>query len=199
MFKLGQLLDKIKTELKNRISNTELTPKFIRFIGERFYLKGRQASYLTHGLEHQMPKAIPKQRVQLWQESAKQQGTFLTIRFSELLDRRDGLSADQAKAWLDIAGTQSAFKGIDTEAAQIAEDKNLNWKEWVRLYPRTVQRDHHNALEGKIIPIGEKFDLQGQLIFGPRDDSVQDWAKEWANCGHGLRYHKNMTREQLGL
>ena len=199
MLSLGRLLDKIKSELKNRISNTELTPGFIRFIGERFYLKGRQASYLTHGLEHQMPKAIPKQRVQLWQESAKQQGTFLTIRFSELLGRRDGLSAEQAKAWLDIAGTQSAFKGIDTEAAQIAEDKALNWKEFVRLYPRKEHRPDHDALEGVIIPIGAKFNLNGQLIYGPRDDSVQDWAKTWANCGHGLRYHKNMTREQLGL
>ena len=199
MLSLGRLLDKIKSELKNRISNTELTPKFIRFIGERFYLKGRQASYLTHGLEHQMPKAIPKQRVQLWQESAKQQGTFLTIRFSELLDRRDGLSADQAKAWLDIAGTQSAFKGIDTEAAQIAEDKALDWKSWVRLYPRKEHRASHDALEGKIIPIGAKFDLNGQLVYGPRDDSVKDWAKEFQNCGHGLRYYKNVTREQLGL
>ena len=199
MLSLGRLLDKIKSELKNRISNTELTPKFIRFIGERFYLKGRQASYLTHGLEHQMPKAIPKQRVQLWQESAKQQGTFLTIRFSELLGRRDGLSAEQAKAWLDIAGTQSAFKGIDTEAAQIAEDKALNWKEFVRLYPRKEHRPDHDALEGVIIPIGAKFNLNGQLIYGPRDDSVQDWAKEWSSCGHGLRYYKNVTREQLGL
>ena len=64
---------------------------------------------------------------------------------------------------------------------------------------KSAAKEKLEKIKNRIVVDGEKFDLQGQLIFGPRDDSVQDWAKEWANCGHGLRYHRNMTRGQLGL
>lgn len=198
MLKLGRLLQRIQASLKRTIDNSEVTQSLVSRIGRQAYLQGIKASYQFHGAIHGMPKNVPKARVDNWLDNAEDNANFLVIRFKNLITEKER-TQQQAKAWLSTASNVSSLKGVDFEADMIASDLALDWKEWVRLYPRAEHRDHHDALEGKIIPITAKFNLNGQLIYGPRDPSVTNWAEEFANCGHGLRYHKNVTREQLGL
>ena len=197
MFRLGQLINKIRGDITRAVRNNRVTPGFVDSLVQRVFLRGKNAAYVTHGAQHGMPKQISQEKLQIWIRESIDNGKIYTVAFEKFLGAKEVTQADAAR-WLDVAGYQSTMQGIDSEALAIADEKQLQWKEWTRLFPRDEKRDNHDDLNGVIIPIKAKFDLgDNKLVAGPRDWGALNDPGEWINCGHGLVYHKTMTRERL--
>lgn len=159
------------------------------------YVDGRVAAMLAHGPELGRPKPrITRKEAREWRDAAQQRGLFVADRLQHLLEQRD-VSQAQFRQYSLSSAEMTTWAGQDDEADELAKIAEVEWKSWVRAWPREEHRDHHDELEGTTIPIEESFTLPGgpnagSKVYGPRDwQSVPDPA-EHLHCGHALRFSR---------
>jgi hypothetical protein len=105
-------------------------------------------------------------------------------------------------AYAALVLQQSVWAGNDAEARTLAIEHDAAWKEWVRAFPREAHRDHHDLLEGRIIPTDALFELPGgrnagTSVYGPRDWGRLSDPGEWVECGHALRFSRTAERRRV--
>jgi len=76
-------------------------------------------------------------------------------------------------------------RGVRKGTTASAVTNGATRKQFVRVRP-VEQRRVHSRLEGKIVPIGELWDIAGFLVPEPAHESLP--AKERVNCGHANFY-----------
>lgn len=113
-----------------------------------------------------------------------------------------GMTRAELERYAALVLRQSVWAGQDTEARTIAQDHDAAWKEWVRAFPRTEHRDHHDTLVGRIIPTDSLYELPGgrnagALVYGPRDWIRLSDPGEWVECGHALRFSRTAVTRRV--
>ena len=203
---LGQRLDKVFPRLRRDVED-KLVPLIIKQpklargvlidLMAGAYLDGRETGYVVHGSYLGAPRSIPAQTYRAWKDEALTHGEFVARRFEQVLSAKENVTAQFLGHYASISGEQAAWKGQDTEAEALAKLSEVEFKEFTRAWAREEEREHSN-LEGVVIPVDDLFTLpSGERCWGPRDwDSVPD-PSEWINCGHALRFFRQVTRDQL--
>jgi hypothetical protein len=126
-------------------------------------------------------------------------GELAVTRYDRLLEAGSRFPLDH---WAGIVGEAGAWRGMDEAALELGREFEVEWKTWVRAWPRNEKRGWHGVLEGMTIPVNDLFVLPGgpragTRVFGPRDwDAVPD-VREHVNCGHALAYSKIATTNDL--
>lgn len=65
--------------------------------------------------------------------------------------------------------------------------KNKSYKQWLTIIDGH-ERDSHNEVNGKTLPIDEPFQLQGGMVLFPRDESYGADDTELVGCRCSLRF-----------
>lgn len=160
------------------------------------HLEGQRVGRVVHGSSLGLPAVITRDEAQAMRDSASTHAaTALALASTSLEDERFTRGFLTAYAAAIIAS--SVWRGQDTAGLAVAASAGAKWKEWVRTDPRKEHRLHHDALEGRIIPIQAFFEVSGRYVVGPRDWERLPSPSEWMNCGHGLRYHYRASRNTL--
>lgn len=208
--KLGEYISKFlakaisEAELRKLALALESMPKreLRALIHNRFVRVGVKARILGYTLQTEVLQEsaqITAAALRLWQEQAFNQAEIIAKAADAIRGNLD--SPNSYRIWIDEANTIAARKGFDNGMKSSADEFEAFFKTWVRTAPVKEPRPH-SALEGKTIPVGQKFILpsgsanEGAAVQGPRDD-VPEWAAEWRYCGHSLVYSKAATLEDL--
>lgn len=167
------------------------------------YLRGAQAAHGAHGPDFGIPRVIPVRIALELRDDALATAERNRERLIAAITANESEVA-QALAFARITSTVTTWAGQDDHARRIQELAQLEWKEWVRVWPRDTHRDHHDAMEGTTIPVDEKFVIPfgpnaGARVYGPRAWDDLPSVGEWINCGHALRFHEVATREMTRI
>lgn len=202
---LDRVLPRVRRDVRERLlaallERPERARSLLISVMAGAYLTGKQTGWVVHGAALGAPADLTPRRVREWRDQALAHGDFIANRFGRLLELEPTVAelTNHAVA----AGESSVWTGQDAAAREVATLAEAEWKTWVRAWPRTDHRDHHDALEGVTIPEEHKFTLPGgnsagAQVYGPRDwEGVPD-PGEWLNCGHALSYHRDVTLEDL--
>lgn len=164
------------------------------------HLDGRRVARVMQGARLNVTNRLDRRTVEAWRGGADRYGTIIANRIERAVDEASSVTFLQLRTWVQQAGQQAVWNGHDAEAAAVATLAEAEFKTWVRAWPRTRHRDHHDRLEGITIPIDADFVMpggpnSGRRVSAPRAwDDVSDPA-EWMNCGHALRFERQVTRE----
>lgn len=164
------------------------------------HLDGRRVARVMQGGRLRVTNRLDRRAVEAWRGGADRYATIIANRIERTVDEASGVTFLQLRTWVQQAGQQAVWNGHDQEAAAVATLAKAEFKTWVRAWPRTRHRDHHDRLEGITIPIDADFVMpggpnSGRRVSAPRAwDDVSDPA-EWMNCGHALRFERQVTRE----
>jgi len=200
---LGRLLDAAFNRTRNLIERIAGTPteRVILASLASAHVEGSRIAYAYHGGLLGFPRAIPPSIAR----EAGERAARHALRFNTaLLERIEAERVTQlfVRSTAALAVRQGVWGGHDTQARAVAAFAGADFKRWVRAFPRRTQRDHHDAMEGVLIPTEEKFILpggrnSGARVYGPRAwDDVPD-PGEWLNCGHALEFLTNVTQSDL--
>lgn len=161
------------------------------------HLEGQRVGRIVHGVSLGIPAVISQDEARTMRNDAEAHAEdAITLASSTLTEDRI-ITREFLTAYAAAIIIASVWTGQDTAGRNVATQAGARWKEWVRTDPRKEHRQHHDALEGHIVPIDAFFEVSGRLVTGPRDwDRLSD-AGEWMNCGHGLRYHYRASRGDL--
>lgn len=157
------------------------------------YLEGASTGWIVHGSYLGATANIPAPTVRTLKDLAVAQGQFAAGRFAALADEKGFTTLEELTRWATIAGEASVWKGQDDTSRILARQAEVEFKTWVRAFPREENRIH-SVLEGLTIPIDDRFTLpSGVKVFGPRDWTSDPEPSEWVNCGHALTYSATAT------
>jgi len=170
------------------------------------YLEGARAAFRAHAAALRLPRAVvenltPPVRRALTDGAVRQGQASLEGVLTII-----GGSAEVTRAQIEqrarIAVREAVWSGQDQAGREAATIAKAEFKTWVRSWPRTKERDHHDMLEDVTIPSEDKFTLPGGPNAGAQVDGPRDWLSvddpaEWMNCGHALRFSQRATGEDL--
>jgi len=203
---LDRVLPRVRRDIQTRVLDAltdnlhavAMTTLLQVFAGA--YVTGVQVGWLVHGAILGAPLNMSPREVRAWRDRAMRHGHLIANRVRVIAEREPTVA--ELRQHIVKAGESSVWTGQDDAGEHVATLAEAAWKEWVRAWPRTEHRDHHDALEGVVIPEEDHFTLPGGAnagaqVYGPRDwDAVPD-PGEWLNCGHALAYHRDVTEEDL--
>lgn len=204
---LGQLLDAARRRANRQVERlaqallTEATDDAIRAIAAS-YLEGGRAAFAAYSADLQLGRTIPRELAATWAAASVEYGARLVDTLQTTLGNRGEVTRLFIRSYADLTVQQSLWRGTDQTGQELGTLAEVQWKTWVRSFPRKEHRDHHDMLEGVKIPVDDLFRLPGgpnvgARVYGPRAwDRVSD-PGEWMNCGHALRFSKTATREEV--
>jgi hypothetical protein len=175
----------------------------VQVFGEA-YLDGVDAAIAVFGSRLGVTRASVQNELTraLTERAAVAIGTART----RLLAQLDELASDQltvaeVTARAAASAQQMVWTGQDQEAQVIGRLAEVEWKTWVRAFARDEQRDHHDDLNGRSIPVDDlfRYALPGggtAEVYGPRDWDALPEPSEWMNCGHALDFRREITAEE---
>lgn len=114
-----------------------------------------------------------------------------------LAERRAAKVAERALAVLEhtseravssyarLAASILVHDSVRAGTLGVATYEGASRKQFIRLRPVDEPRAH-SALEGKVLPLDEPYNIDGYLVDGPGDERLP-WSSR-ANCGHVLKY-----------
>jgi hypothetical protein len=165
------------------------------------YLRGRAIGYQVHGRMLGASATIPVAVARAWREAANRYATGLTMRAMRTFDERGDVTRVFVRSYASELTRQTTWAGQDDTFKDLGRAFDVEFKTWVRAWPREKHRDWHNELEdGKAIPVDDLFTLPGgpnagAQVYGPRDwERVSD-PGEHMNCGHALAFETRPTAE----
>lgn len=165
------------------------------------HLDGRRVARVMQGARLNVTNRLDRRAVEAWRGGADRYASIIANRIERTVDEASGVTFLQLRTWVQQAGQQAVWNGHDQEAAAVATLAEAEFKTWVRAWPRTKHRDYHDRLEGVTIPVDSAFIIPGGPDPGARVHGPRDWANapspgNWMNCGHALRFERQVTREQ---
>jgi len=169
---------------------------------ERAYFDGSRAGYVAHGSYLGAARNPSKGMASDWRDAAITQGATIASRLDKIVARNGWTTGLQITNYATLAGIQSVWGGQDTAGNELAKLMDVQWKEWTRAWARRQHRSWHDELDGVIIPESREFRLpggphQGNRVHGPRAWDDVGAADEWINCGHALKFHREVTHSSL--
>jgi hypothetical protein len=209
LLQLGVALDRIFPRLRRRIDE-QLVPALVSaprglrdLVITTFaeaWLEGGQTGYRVTASYLGAPANISPANARRWREAAVRHGEFILSRFEAVLG--GDVTAQSAGVWAKQAGESSVWRGTDEVSDDLAHLEAVEFKQWVRAWPRKLHRSHHDRLEGVTIPIDDLFTLPGgryagAQVYGPRAWDVVNDPGEHLSCGHALRFLRQATGEDL--
>jgi hypothetical protein len=166
------------------------------------YMRGRVVGYQVHGRMLGAPASLPVAVAVAWRETARTYATGLTMRAMRTFDERGDITRVFVRSYANELTRQTTWAGQDDTFKDLGRAFDVEFKRWVRAWPRTVHRDHHDDLEDVVIPVDDLFTLPGgdntgAQVYGPRDwDRVGD-PGEWMNCGHALAFETRPSASDM--
>ena len=169
------------------------------------YMRGRAIGYQVHGRMLGASATIPVAVAVAWREAANRYATGLTMRAMRTFDERGDITRVFVRSYATELTRQTTWAGQDDTFKDLGRAFDVEFKTWVRAWPRTTTRDWHDELEdGKAIPVDHLFTLPdhpknpsppGTQVYGPRDWERAPEAGQWMNCGHALAFETRPTAE----
>jgi len=169
------------------------------------YMRGRVAGYQVHGSMLGAPNGLPERIVRAWQEAGNRFATGVTSRARRTFDEHGNVDRVFVRSYASALTRQTTWAGQDDVFKDLGRAFDVEFKTWVRAWPRTTTRDWHDELEdGKAIPLDDLFTLPdhpknpsppGTQVYGPRDWERAPEAGQWMNCGHALAFETRPTAE----
>lgn len=165
------------------------------------HLDGRRVARVMQGSHLGITNRLDRSTVERWVGSGDKYAKAIANRIERAVNEAGDVEFLQLRSTVLQSGQQAVWNGHDEEAKDVAFLAEAEFKTWLRVWPRVKHRDHHDRLEGVSIPIDADFVLpggpnSGRRVSAPRAwDDVSDPA-EWMNCGHALRFERQVTREQ---
>lgn len=202
---LDRVLPRVRRDLEVRVlaalaTVDELPMRLLAQVFAGAYASGVTVGWVVHGAILGAPLDLSPAEVREWRERAMRHGDLIANRVQVIASHEPTIA--ELRSHVLRAGEASVWSGQDDAGEHVATLAEAAWKEWVRAWPRTEHRDHHDALEGVVIPEEHLYTLPGgnsagAQVYGPRDwERVPD-PGEWLNCGHALAYHRDVTEEDL--
>jgi len=166
------------------------------------YLEGARTSFTAYASDLRLGRSVPRELATVWTSSSIALGARLVERLRTTVNARGEVTKLFIESYADTTVQQSLWRGVDQTGQELGTLAEVEWKTWVRAWPRKEHRDWHTMLEGVTIPVDDAFRLPGgpnagTSVYGPRAwDSVSD-PGEHLNCGHALRFSKRASRSDL--
>jgi hypothetical protein len=159
----------------------------------RAYLRGRAVGYQVHGRMVGAPASLPARIVRAWRAAGEARALALTSRAVRTFDEQGDLTRAFVRAYAAELTNQTTWSGNDDAFRSLSREYEVEFKRWVRAWPRTSQRDWHDALEDALIPVDDLYTLPGgpnvgTQVYGPRDWDRADDPGEHMHCGHALAF-----------
>jgi len=168
------------------------------------YMRGRAIGYQVHGRMLGAPVNASAGVVQAWRKAAMKHASGLTTRALRTFDERGDITRVFVRTYANELTRQTTWAGQDDTFKDLGRAFDVEFKRWVRAWPRTTTRDWHDELEDKAIPVDHLFTLPdheknpsppGTQVYGPRDWERAPEAGQWMNCGHALAFETRPTAE----
>ena len=159
----------------------------------RAYIRGRQVGYTVHGRTLGLPRSVPARVIRRWRDAGLLWANAIQTRVMETFDARDDVTALFVRSYAVGVTTQATWSGNDEMFKDLGRATSVEFKRWVRAWPRDEHRDWHDDLNDVVIPVDDLFTLPGgpnagSQVYGPRDwNRVSDPA-DWMGCGHALAF-----------
>ena len=169
------------------------------------YMRGRAIGYQVHGRMLGASATIPVAVAVAWREAARRHATGLTMRAMRTFDERGDITRVFVRTYANELTRQTTWAGQDDTFKDLGRAFDVEFKRWVRAWPRTTTRDWHDELEDVVIPVDDLFTLPahpdnpdpGAQVYGPRDWERAPSAANWMNCGHALAFETRPERADL--
>ncbi len=173
------------------------TTRQVEELLSRSYLEGQRAGRLFHAHSLGLPKEVNRAQLRSIRIRAREHALAFSSQLTTSI-KAGKVSRIQAQNISGVSARLGVWHGQDDAASDAAEEAGTPWKRWVRVFPRKLKRDWHDALEGQTLPEDELFVLPGgpnagAACYGPRDWDRIAQAGEWANCGHALQYLRQVS------
>ena len=168
----------------------------------RAYIRGRQVGYTVHGARLGLPPSVPARVARRWRDAGLLWANTIQTRVLETLGARDDVTAIFVRSYAVGVTTQATWSGQDEMFRDLGSATSVEFKRWVRAWPREEHRDWHDELNDLVIPVDDLFTLpggpnSGAQVYGPRDwDAVGD-PSEHMNCGHALAFETQPSGADL--
>jgi len=204
---LGQLFEAAQQRSRRRATQlaellfTLAVDEAIRNIAATF-LEGRVTGWQAYARDLALPAVITRETVAEWTVQANGQSRTLVSQLVNTLDDRPELTRVFVENYAKNVTDNTLWAGIDASGNELAVLAEVEFKTWVRSWPRREERDWHGDLEGVTILVDELFTLPGgpnvgSQVYGPRDwDAVSD-PGEHMNCGHALRFRRTVEGRDI--
>jgi len=171
------------------------------------YMRGRAVGYQVHGRMLGAPRDLPARIVRAWRDAGERYSVGLTTRALRTFDERGDITRVFVRTYASELTRQTTWAGQDDVFKDLGRAFDVEFKRWVRAWPRTTPRDWHDELEDVVIPLEDLFTLPahpdnpdpGAQVYGPRDWDRAPSPANWMNCGHALAFETRPTLESVGV
>lgn len=166
------------------------------------YIRGRQVGYTVHGATLGASRVIPARVARRWRDAGLAWAVDVQQRVLRTFDERGDVTRAFVQSYANGITTQATWTGNDEMFKDLAVASTVEFKRWVRAWPREEHRDWHDDLTDVVIPVDDLFTLPGgpnagSQVYGPRDWNRVGDPAEHMNCGHALAFETRPARSEL--